>query len=503
MSGNESSQVMSKALWKRIYRNLHNKSCILILGPGLATNDNDENLMSGFSERLIKDLEEEEVAYDKAARNDLPYIGVRWLKGIPNVNENDLRYEFKDYCEDNLGAVPKVYRELAQLPFFLVINTSPDDYMHRAFESAGKKSQLLHYNYLRNQSPLVPEMSAQNPLVYNLFGYYLKPESLVITKDDQMSFINGLLQNHATLPNEIMQHFDNEKTYIFLGFDMETWHLPLLFRSLRLKENNASSFYLNDQPLSGRKLKDFYTDSFKFNFIDDESVLFARMLREGYNEWAAGETAAAPVEADKIGYIAKPQPGADGKVKVLFMSSSPKDAAALELNKEFNNLEDTHLRATLRQQFSVRPVLDVQKRKMLDILLKQKPQIIHFSGHGSGSDGLLFFSESGYSDLVGGEELAQLFRQFNDMISCVVLNACYSETQAVAIAQYIPNVIGSNNAIGDDVAVVFSQGFYTALFEGESYESAFNKAMAQVGMHRFPEGGRPVFYKEGKKMEAQ
>lgn len=500
MATDNNTNALSKSLWKRIYRNLHNKACILILGPGLATTDSDDLLLTGFAAKLVTELEDEGVEYDADSRHDLPYIGMRWLRGVPNVQESDLRYEFKDFCSDHLEEVPRVYRELAQLPFFLVINTAPDDYMHRAFEAVGKQSQLLHYNYLRNQTPLIPEITEQNPLVYNLFGYYTKPESLVITKEDQVNFINNLLQNHSTLPNELMQHFDNEKTYLFLGFDVNTWHLPLLFRSLGLKENNASSFYLNDKQLESQRLKHFFTDSFKFKFIDDNPLIFAKALRQGYTEWAADEGNATPTETDRIGYIAKPQPGADGKVKVLVMTASPKDAEALELNKEFNTLEDVHLRSEQRSHFSLRPVLDVQKKKMLDILLKQKPQIIHFSGHGSGSTGLLFYSDTGYSDMVRGEDLAQLFRQFNDMISCVVLNACYSEVQAQAIAQYIPNVIGTDNAIGDAVAIAFSESFYNALFSGESYEKAYQMAMAQIGLHQFPEGGRPVFYKEGKKV---
>lgn len=490
---------LSQSLRKRIYRNLHHRACILVLGPGLATTDTDENLLQGFAVKLAAELDDEGIEYDESHRHDLPYIGTRWLRGVPNVQESDLRYEFKDFCADRLDEIPRVYSELAQLPFFLVVNTAPDDYMHRAFEAAGKKSQLLFYNYLRNQTPLIPEMNEQNPLVYNLFGYYTKPESLVITKEDQMQFINNLLQSHSTLPNEMMRHFDNEKTYLFLGFDVQTWHLPLLFRSLGLRENNASSFYLNEPSTENRRLRHFYSDSFKFKFIDEDPLAFAKTLRRGYTEWAAGESQAQPTETDRMGYIAKPQPGADGKVKLLVMTASPKDAQALELNREFNALEDAHLRAELRSQFSLRPVLDVQKKKMLDILLKQKPQIIHFSGHGSGSQGLLFYGDNGHSDLVRGEDLALLFRQFNDIISCVVLNACYSEVQAKAIAQFIPNVIGTDSAIGDETAIVFAESFYNALFAGETYEKAYLMAMAQVGLHRF-QGGKPVFYKEGKLM---
>ena len=44
-------------------------------------------------------------------------------------------------------------------------------------------------------------------------------------------------------------------------------------------------------------------------------------------------------------------------------------------------------------------------------------------------------------------------------IECVVLNACYSEVQADAIALHVPYLIGMNQAIGDSAAREFAVGF--------------------------------------------
>jgi hypothetical protein len=47
-----------------------------------------------------------------------------------------------------------------------------------------------------------------------------------------------------------------------------------------------------------------------------------------------------------------------------------------------------------------------------------------------------------------------------------VLNACCSATQAEAITQHIPYVVGMKRAIGDRVAIEFAIGFYDALLAG-------------------------------------
>ncbi len=41
------------------------------------------------------------------------------------------------------------------------------------------------------------------------------------------------------------------------------------------------------------------------------------------------------------------------------------------------------------------------------------------------------------------EALASLFSLVTEYVKCVIVNTCYSEIQAKAIAQYVPVVIGT------------------------------------------------------------
>lgn len=60
------------------------------------------------------------------------------------------------------------------------------------------------------------------------------------------------------------------------------------------------------------------------------------------------------------------------------------------------------------------------------------------------------------------------------------MNACYSQVQAEAISQYIKNVIGMNQTIGDKAAIAFTVAFYDALGAGETVEFAFNLGCSQL-----------------------
>ncbi len=69
-----------------------------------------------------------------------------------------------------------------------------------------------------------------------------------------------------------------------------------------------------------------------------------------------------------------------------------------------------------------------------------------------------------------------------------MLNACYSETQALAIYDYIDCVIGMERAVSDKAAIHFSTAFYDALGAGRSYKEAFD-----FGCNNIDLNGIPVF----------
>ncbi len=101
-----------------------------------------------------------------------------------------------------------------------------------------------------------------------------------------------------------------------------------------------------------------------------------------------------------------------------------------------------------------------------------QPQIVHFSGHGTSEGALCLENKIGERHLIHPDALSALFEQFANQVNCVLLNACYSDLQAEAIAEHINCVIGMNKAIGDKAAIAFALGFYQALGAGRTIEEA-------------------------------
>lgn len=185
---------------------------------------------------------------------------------------------------------------------------------------------------------------------------------------------------------------------------------------------------------------------------------------------------------------------------ILVLASSPTNEARLRLDKEVREIEEGLRRSqqrekfTLQQRWAVRP--DDLRRALLDLT----PQIVHFCGHGSGEDGLVLEDDAGKAQFVPTQALANLFKRFATRgLECVLLNACYSEIQAKAIAEHIDYVVGMNSEIGDDAAIKFAVGFYDELGAGWSYEDAYNGGCDAIALQGIPEEHTPVLKNLKKK----
>lgn len=176
--------------------------------------------------------------------------------------------------------------------------------------------------------------------------------------------------------------------------------------------------------------------------------------------------------------------------KILILSANPKNTSQLRLDEEVREIKAALKLSKNREAFEIVTESALRVNDLRRSLLDNQPHIVHFSGHGKGSNGLLLENQLGIQ-LVSSESLAGLFKSFEDSVECVVLNACYSEVQAEAIYQHIDCVIGMNQAIGDVAAIEFATGFYDALAAGRSYRDSFELGCGAIDLQGIPESKTP------------
>ncbi|MEB3219848.1 MAG: SUMF1/EgtB/PvdO family nonheme iron enzyme [Nostocales cyanobacterium 94392] len=181
---------------------------------------------------------------------------------------------------------------------------------------------------------------------------------------------------------------------------------------------------------------------------------------------------------------------------ILVLSANPKGTKILRLDEEIREIEQGLQRSKKRDSFRFKSGQAVRDFDIHRSILDYEPQIIHFSGHGSGEQGLVIEDNIGQQKLVDAQALAGLFELFASQIECVVLNACYSEIQAKAIAQHIDYVIGMSKEIGDAAAIKFAVGFYDALGAGRDVEFAYKLGCRVIRMAVIPEHLTPQLFKK-------
>jgi serine/threonine protein kinase len=205
-------------------------------------------------------------------------------------------------------------------------------------------------------------------------------------------------------------------------------------------------------------------------------------------------------------------------VTILFLSANPADTRAIDVEDEARTIQGV-LRNNKRFDVKLAPAARVDDFQTW-LLELPRPLLVHFGGHGvrggiAGARGsidgprpsasppgvLLVRDDEGRAAWVAPGALARLFELLGG-VSCVVLNACFSEAQAEMLAAHVDYVIGTSGAIGDGAALAFSKAFYEALGAGRPLKTSFElgrNAIALKGLGD-PEVVRD-FYREGVKPE--
>lgn len=185
--------------------------------------------------------------------------------------------------------------------------------------------------------------------------------------------------------------------------------------------------------------------------------------------------------------------------KILFVAANPDDQTRVKTDQEHRILNAEYERGTEEKYLFLSPQFAVtigQLQRALD----QEPAIIHFSGHG-GKDGIYITDDTNRTVTLGPSPMKRIFRRKREFTELVILNACFSASQAEIISSFEIYVIGANSKVKDNASVAFSKAFYSALGRGKSYEECYDEAIIAIGT-RFPdEEEKFEAWYDGKKLD--
>lgn len=234
-----------------IVAGLNERNCIFFLGPGLSLDKEGGPLQS----RLINYFKEKQLDIEEDLDN---------LYSCRKQARTRAHVYIKEYYRDN-GQLNDMLKQLARIPCHLYISINPDLFMKQALEDYGVEHEFEYY--VKDQpSEDVAKPTAENPLLYNLFGSIDDQQSLVFSYEDLIQYLFSIIRDFK-LPQNLRSNLEQSHYFIFLGFDFEKWYLKLLLKLFLLDENKLPIAAESGTGTQG-KLRTFYVGHYGLEFVE-------------------------------------------------------------------------------------------------------------------------------------------------------------------------------------------------------------------------------------------
>lgn len=186
------------------------------------------------------------------------------------------------------------------------------------------------------------------------------------------------------------------------------------------------------------------------------------------------------------------------KIRILLFSANPWNTSRILVDEETREIYERLNEGPYRECFELVNHPATRPGDLQRLLLTYRPHIVHFSGHGSKQQRIVLNGLHGRAKMIHQPGLTNIFALYSRHVRLVVLNACFTKTQAQSISEVVNYSIGTSRAIGDKVGVAFAGAFYRALGFGWSIRDAFESAKAELALTKTPRSrGIELFVRHG------
>ena len=186
------------------------------------------------------------------------------------------------------------------------------------------------------------------------------------------------------------------------------------------------------------------------------------------------------------------------KIRILFLSANPWTTGRILVDEEAREIFERIQEGPHRDRFELHKHTATRAIDLQRLLLLHKPHIVHFSGHASKKHKLILGGAPGRGKTIDQQGLVEVLALYNHHLRLVLLNACFTKTQARSLAAVIDYSVGTGRGIGDKGSVAFAGAFYRALGFGKSIREAFESAKAELVLTKMPRTqGIELFVRDG------
>jgi len=279
--------------WDSLIYAIRHKNCILLLGPQVAIEERDGEPVRCsvvLAKELAASLGPEKIASWKIDPGNLAQVGQYYVmdKGKGRM---DLESKIEHFYLKRKELTTPTHRKLAELPFALIISSTPDSMFYQALlENGNKHPHVESYNFRGGtEQHVVAAGSEESPLLFYLCGTIDDPSSVVVSENDLIDFLAAVISKNPPLPSNILSELQSRnKSLLFLGFGFHNWYLRVLLHVLQLHPKESTSFALEQfapVPAADQFQNEvifFQESDYKLKICDSKVDEFVEELSERY-----------------------------------------------------------------------------------------------------------------------------------------------------------------------------------------------------------------------------
>ncbi len=257
------------------------ENSVLVIGPEVMIDSEGKSLIQSFSERFAqrnKSLIRHYFECDNLIRprNKLTQISIQ--------------KNFADFYKDSFPeSVNNLYKKISQIPYPLIISINPDMKLNVFFTElktelntsenpADKKFDFTFDFYIKGKNRFENEdPSINKPYLFNLFGCYTEPESLILSYDDLFDYLKNALS--GCLPLSVSNKLRDAVNITFLGFSFDKWYFQLLAKLLtQFDEKYEMLRYAAPDLSSSENISHICQNNFEITFVGPDTNNFVNEL---------------------------------------------------------------------------------------------------------------------------------------------------------------------------------------------------------------------------------
>ena len=280
--------------WDTLIDPIQTGKCILMLGPD-AAGEETGGRFTPLTEILANNLAVTSQIKEMAETLKVP-IDTSNLAQVSlyyeMMTKRRVRPKVEEFYRARQTQTSPFHETLAGLPFHLTITSTPDNMFFNALkanQNPVKNPTKEHYDFSGNRKDFLTggTGTANEPLVFYLYGAIENPSSLVLTENDFLDFLVKIASGNPPLPSNILSELrDREKSFLFLGFGFRHWYLRILLHILQVEPKKYSSFALERFDVDRlRNTIYFFSESdYKITICNGDLSSFAKGLRDRYDK---------------------------------------------------------------------------------------------------------------------------------------------------------------------------------------------------------------------------